>query len=197
MRYRGPAAAGAFLTVLLAAVSTPAGATVHNIPRSFDVSALQLPQTAPRGPRETGCLAHAIYHEARGEPLMGRIAVAQVIVNRVKSAAYPDTICKVVYQNARWRNRCQFSFACDGISDRPRERTAWLAARRLAHEIMDAQDGAVAPRISQIGLLAPALRSATHYHADYVMPRWGRVKKRVGLIGRHIFYTSPRVTRSM
>ena len=189
--------AAAFLAIAFAVQSAPAGAVVYNIPRTFDASALKLPDAAPRGPRETECLAIAIYHEARGEPLMGRIAVAQVIVNRVKSAAYPDSICKVVYQNARWRNRCQFSFACDGVSDRPREKGAWRDARMLAGEIMRAQEKTVAPHIPQIGLLAPGLRTATHYHADYVMPRWGRVKKKVGLIGRHIFYTSPRVTGSM
>ena len=195
MRVRAVAAAA--LLAIPSVQSGPAHAVVYNIPRSFDISALKLPGSAPRGPREKECLAQAIYHEARGEPLMGRVAVAQVIVNRVKSAAYPDSICKVVYQNAHWRNRCQFSFACDGLSDKPREKAAWRAARALAEEIMRAQADAAAPRIAQIGLLAPAMRMATHYHADYVMPRWGRVKKKVGLIGRHIFYTSPRVTGSM
>ncbi len=197
MRVRTPVVATALLAISSIACAVPASALVHYVPRSFDIATLRLPTGAARGPRETECLAQAIYHEARSEPLMGRVAVVQVIVNRVKSAAYPDSICKVVYQNAHWRNRCQFSFACDGVSDRPREKAAWLAARLLAAEIMRVQEGPVTPRIPQIGLLPPALRMATHYHADYVMPRWGRVKKSVGLIGRHIFYTSPRVTGSM
>lgn len=71
------------------------------------------------------CLATAIYFEARGETLEGQAAVAQVILNRVRNPAYPDTICDVVYQNQDWFNRCQFSFACDGVKDRVTDRPAF------------------------------------------------------------------------
>ncbi len=73
---------------------------------------------------ELKCLATAIYFEARGEPEEGQLAVAQVVLNRVKNPAYPNTICGVVYQNKTKRNRCQFSFACDGRSDRITDMTA-------------------------------------------------------------------------
>ena len=63
------------------------------------------------------CLAEGIYFEARGEPVSGQAAVSQVILNRVRNPHYPNTICGVVYQNKHWRNRCQFSFACDRIRD--------------------------------------------------------------------------------
>ncbi|MGI9415449.1 MAG: cell wall hydrolase, partial [Hyphomicrobiales bacterium] len=74
---------------------------------------------------QTGCLAVAIYYEARAESELGQIAVAQVILNRVESRAYPSSICGVVYQNAHMRNRCQFSFTCDGRPDDPQHAKAW------------------------------------------------------------------------
>lgn len=68
------------------------------------------------------CLATAIYFEARGESYRGQVAVAQVVRNRVKHKAYPNSICSVVFQNQSWKNRCQFSFACDGIPERVNEK---------------------------------------------------------------------------
>ena len=122
------------------------------------------------------CLAIGVYFEARGEPVKGQRAVAQVILNRVKNPAYPNTICKVVYQNKHKRNRCQFSFACDGIKDRIKSPTHWEVARGVAN---DAIDGSV--WLKTVG-------SSSHYHADYVWPRWRRSMKRLTKIGRHIFY---------
>lgn len=85
----------------------------------------RLVQSVPANPAnlepQTQCLAQAIYFEARSEPLEGQLAVGQVVMNRVESNAYPDTTCEVVFQNERMRHRCQFSFACDGKSDRPRD----------------------------------------------------------------------------
>ncbi len=122
------------------------------------------------------CLAAAIYFEARGEPVRGQAAVAQVVLNRVRNPAYPNTICGVVYQNKNWRNRCQFSFACDRIRDRVNNRRLWELAEHVAAET-------TAGRIwlTDVG-------SSTHYHATYVRPRWARSMKRVGRIGLHIFY---------
>ncbi len=125
---------------------------------------------------EQQCLASGIYFEARGEPVKGQAAVAQVILNRVRNPAYPDTACGVVYQNERWRNRCQFSFACDGIRDRIRSKTHWEMA----------QDVAMAVTAGKIWL--EEVGSATHYHAVYVRPKWARTMKKVGRIGLHIFY---------
>ncbi len=124
------------------------------------------------------CLAQAIYFEARGEPLEGRMAVAQVVMNRTRDARYPDEICAVVFQNAHRRHRCQFSFACDGRSDRPRDRAAWESAVRLARTLV-------------AGGHRDLTQGATHYHALYVSPAWSKVLDPTRTIGRHRFYREP------
>ncbi|KAG1650447.1 GTPase Der [Nymphon striatum] len=126
--------------------------------------------------KEQKCLAEGIYFEARGEPVSGQAAVAQVILNRVRNPTYPKTICGVVYQNDHWRNRCQFSFACDGIRDRVTSKRSWRTA----------QDVAIAVSAGKIWFTE--VGSSTHYHATYVNPRWARSMKKVGKIGLHIFY---------
>jgi spore germination cell wall hydrolase CwlJ-like protein len=143
---------------------------------------------------QTTCLAVAIYYEARGETEKGQIAVAQVIMNRVKSRKYPASICKVVYQNAHKHNRCQFSFACDGRPDYPRHSIAWAKARSLALAI-NCQNNCVqnVHRDPPLMLLRGAMRRSTHYHATYVSPGWSRQLKQSGQIGQHIFYISDRV----
>ncbi len=125
---------------------------------------------------EQTCLATGIYFEARGEVARGQEAVAQVILNRVRAPSYPDTICGVVYQNKHMRNRCQFSFACDGIPDRITNRSAYEKAERIALEVTKGE------------IWLPEVGSATHYHATYVRPRWARAMERVDKIGLHIFY---------
>lgn len=127
-------------------------------------------------PKQQQCLASGIYFEARGESVRGQAAVAQVILNRVRNPAYPDTICDVVYQNEDWRNRCQFSFACDNIKDRVNSERHWKMAREVA---MATTAGKI--WMKEVG-------SATHYHAVYVRPAWGRTMKKVGRIGLHVFY---------
>ncbi len=127
-------------------------------------------------PKEQRCLAEAIYFEARGEPLSGQAAVAQVVLNRVKNPAYPATICKVVYQNRTRRNSCQFSFACDGKPDRISAKEPWVVAQRLAREIITGKH------------MSKKVGASTHYHATYVRPRWARKMKRLGKVGRHVFY---------
>jgi len=125
---------------------------------------------------EMRCLAEAIYFEARSEPELGQSAVAQVVMNRVASSLYPDSICGVVYQNRHRHLACQFTFACEGRSLRIREPAPWRRAERLATEIISGTTF-----IESVGL-------ATHYHADYVNPRWARALLRRDKIGRHIFY---------
>ncbi len=125
---------------------------------------------------EQQCLASGIYFEARGESVKGQAAVAQVILNRVRNPAYPHTICGVVYQNEDWRNRCQFSFACDSIKDRVNSEYHWRVAR----------DVAMAVTAGKIWL--PQVGSATHYHAVYVRPKWAKTMEKVGRIGLHVFY---------
>ncbi len=125
---------------------------------------------------EKNCLARAIYFEARSEPEAGQIAVANVILNRVKSKRYPDSICGVVYDGAHRLNSCQFSFACDGKKDAPKSAKQWSKAKKLASRAL-AGDAYVR-----------VVSTATHYHADYVQPNWSGSMKRLIKIGRHIFY---------
>ncbi|MGS4885203.1 cell wall hydrolase [Roseibium sp. MB-4] len=126
--------------------------------------------------KEQKCLAEAIYFEARGESEEGQIAVAQVVLNRVKNPSYPDSICGVVYQNKHKRNRCQFSFACDGIRDRIASPGAWKKAERIARDVTDGKE------------FLKMVDASTHYHADYVNPRWAKSMAKRGKIGLHIFY---------
>lgn len=123
------------------------------------------------------CLSQAVYFEARGEPIIGQVAIAEVILNRVVSSRYPDTACKVVFQNKHMKNRCQFSFACDGKSDRPRDIQSWENSLKIVALVMAGERSGVA-------------RQATHYHASYVAPRWRKSLNKVGEVGRHIFYRS-------
>jgi spore germination cell wall hydrolase CwlJ-like protein len=134
--------------------------------------------TSARSKSETKCLATAIYFEARGEPERGQLAVAQVVLNRLKNPAYPKTVCGVVYQNKNMRNRCQFSFACDGIKDRISDAASWKEAQTLASEVVN----------DDRTMFQSDVGTSTHYHANYVRPRWARHMKKMQKIGRHIFY---------
>jgi spore germination cell wall hydrolase CwlJ-like protein len=142
----------------------------------LDAEAVGAPGEVELAAGEVKCLATAIYFEARGEPARGQTAVAQVILNRVDSKAYPDSVCGVVYQNKHRRNACQFSFACDGKADTVREKRAWRKAERIAEDVAEGR-----------GILRE-VGSATHYHADYVRPYWAKRMRRLASIGRHIFY---------
>ena len=129
--------------------------------------------------RELRCMTAAIYFEARGEPRRGQIAVAQVVMNRVRANVYPDTICGVIFQGQWNRNACQFSFACDGKPERPNNKALWERSKELAREVMRGEHW-----LQDIGY-------ATHYHATYVRPHWARHFNRVQQIGQHIFYKAP------
>jgi len=126
--------------------------------------------------REHVCLAKAIYFEARSESRAGQMAVAKVVLNRVRDPRFPNSICGVVYQNAEYRNACQFSFACDGRPDYPTNRRQWRVARQIAAKALKGQ------------IRMKALDGVAYYHADYVRPRWASAMRRVVKIGRHIFY---------
>lgn len=122
------------------------------------------------------CLAQAIYFEARGEPTLGQIAVANIVLNRVRSPYYPDSVCGVVFQNKHRHMSCQFTFACDGRSDQARDMSSWNGARKLARQMLKGRK-----RLS-------SMTNATFYHANYVSPKWSRKFRTVKRIGRHIFY---------
>jgi hypothetical protein len=125
--------------------------------------------------RERRCLATAIYFEARGEPVRGQVAVAQVILNRVRSPVFPETICGVVYQG-QMHPGCQFSFTCDGHTDNPRNDDQWALAQDIAKQITAGE------------LWLPEVGYSTFYHANYVSPRWAGSMSKIDKIGRHIFY---------
>jgi hypothetical protein len=126
--------------------------------------------------KQQRCLALGVYFEARGESTDGQAAVAQVILNRVRNPTYPKTICGVVFQNEKVRNGCQFSFACDGRSDRVTEVAAWKTAQEIA---LDVTEGKI--WIEEVG-------DSTHYHAGYVRPGWGGRMIQKDRLGQHIFY---------
>lgn len=127
--------------------------------------------------RAERCLAEAVYWEARGEPELGQVAVAQVVVNRAVSGFYPRDICGVVYQNAHRYLACQFTFACEGRASLvPTEREPWLLAQRISRDMLAGRSW-----LTDVG-------HATHYHANYVSPWWARSMRRLQVIGVHIFY---------
>lgn len=126
---------------------------------------------------EENCLAKAVYFEARSESELGQLAVAKVVLNRVKDPSYPKTICGVVYQGSDRRNSCQFSFACDGIADEVKSKAAWDRSKKVAQKAIAGDQ-----TIRVIG-------AATNYHADYVRPKWAKEMRKLIKIGRHIFYS--------
>ncbi|MDJ0513537.1 MAG: cell wall hydrolase [Methyloceanibacter sp.] len=138
--------------------------------------------------RELRCLAEGIYFEARGEPWRGQMAVGRVILNRVASKRYPNTVCGVVYQNRHLHNRCQFSFACDGKADEIRNEDVWYSVRGFAAWLL--ANNSDERQQSDYNVLA-SLETATHYHADYVLPYWAKHFELTARIGRHIFYSDP------
>ena len=131
---------------------------------------------APSGDAQWECLKTALYFESRGETLKGQFAVAEVILNRVDSPAYPKTVCGVVRQGGR--NGCQFSYNCDGAADVMREKGAADLAGRIARVMLDG-----APRALTMG--------ATHFHTTNVKPGWSRKFPRTAAIGAHLFYRQP------
>lgn len=137
------------------------------------------PHLAGEAPEVTAeCLALAITYEAGLEPVAGQEAVAQVILNRVRHPAYPDTACGVVWQGAERRTGCQFTFTCDGSLRGVRSPSALAAARAVAVRVL-------------AGESADHVRGATHYHANYVAPYWAPSLTRVRQIATHVFYRSP------
>ena len=128
------------------------------------------------------CIAVAVYFEARGEPSAGQIAVAHVIQNRVEDQRYPDNACGVVKQGYYWngnpiRNKCQFSFYCDGKSDNPKNKQGWYNALYIASLSTTAPD---------------KTNGATHYHSTKVFPEWAYTGEITTKINKHIFYTGVR-----
>ena len=134
---------------------------------------------------EVYCMAQNIYFEAGNQPLAGKIAVAQVVLNRLDHPNYPGTMCDVIYQ-AKWkenwlgnmvpiRNQCQFSWFCDGKSDDPVDSPTWLNSLLVARDVVQGRYGDIT-------------EGATHYHNDQVHPYWADSLNETVVINNHIFY---------
>jgi spore germination cell wall hydrolase CwlJ-like protein len=183
-----PAPADAIpIEIAAAPVSFPTGGMSHRLDRAGRRTSVVARDPAERPNyaglidpdnlnREQRCLAEAVYFEARSEPEEGQAAVAQVVLNRMKSGLYPSSICGVVYQNRHRHFACQFTFACEGKSLRISDQESWQSASRIAKEVLEGKT-----YLADVG-------AATHYHADYVRPRWAKRLKKMDVIGRHIFY---------
>lgn len=135
------------------------------------------PITADVRQTQLDCLARNIYHEAGGEPFEGKVAVAQVTINRAESGDFPSDICQVVYQKNIVYERvlCQFSWYCDKASfKKPMNGPVYYESMEVAKKVL------------LEGFRLPSIKNALYFHGDYVNPKWG--KKPVAKIGRHIFY---------
>lgn len=130
---------------------------------------------APAHATALTCLTQAVYYEAAVEPLHGRRAVAQVVLNRMRHPAYPKSVCGVVYEGSSRVTGCQFSFTCDGSLLRAPATKLWVEAQQVAGEAL-------------AGYVEKSVGTATHYHADYVLPKWAYQLGKIAQIGRHIFY---------
>ncbi|MFS2318745.1 cell wall hydrolase [Maricaulis sp. D1M11] len=133
---------------------------------------------ASRAQAELDCLAEAVYYEARSELFEGQVAVAQVVLNRVRDRNFPSTICEVVYQGSERVTGCQFTFTCDGSLDRTPRGRSWRRAQMIAEHV-------------NLGFAPDMTRRSTHYHTVAVDPYWNDSLVRTRLIGTHIFYRWP------
>ena len=133
--------------------------------------------TAAEQTRQLECLTRNIYWEAASEPFEGKVAVAQVTLNRMQSGKFPDSVCGVVHQKNVFYERvvCQFSWYCEGNHK-----------VKAIHKPMWLESEEVAKKVLLEGFRLPSLKNALYYHADYVNPGWKH--PRIEKIGRHIFY---------
>lgn len=132
-------------------------------------------QPVVKGGDEWACLAEALYFEARGESVKGQFAVAEVILNRVDSPQFPDTVCAVINQGTGRKYQCQFTYTCDGHKEIINEPRAFQRVGKVAKLMVNG-----APRQLTDG--------ATYYHTRAVSPRWSRKFARTTSIGEHHFY---------
>lgn len=134
----------------------------------------QLPKAS--GGAAWSCLAEALYFEARGESVKGQFAVAEVILNRVSSSRFPNTVCAVIRQGTGRKHACQFSYTCDGLPERIHEPIAYERVGKIARIMLDG-----GPRNLTGG--------ATFYHTTAVRPRWAKSFRRTAKMGVHLFYS--------
>jgi spore germination cell wall hydrolase CwlJ-like protein len=169
-----------FLIVLMISALTCAGsllkwAVSQKLAQTEIVEASAI--TAAVRDRQLQCLAKNIYHEAGGEPFEGKVAVAQVTMNRTQSGQFPEDVCKTIYQKNVVYEKvvCQFSWVCEHT-------TGVRPINRAVYE----ESMAVAKKVLLEGFRLPSLKDAMYFHGDYINPGWKR--ERIAHIGRHIFY---------
>lgn len=137
-------------------------------------------QTPAKGDAEWQCLSEALYFEARGESVQGMFAVAEVILNRVDSPSFPDTVCEVIRQGTGRKHGCQFTYTCDGHDEVIAEPRAFERVGKVARIVARTET-------------RPLTQGATHYHTGAVSPRWSRSFAKTATIGVHHFYREPTV----
>ncbi len=130
---------------------------------------------AATGDEEWRCLSEALYFEARGETVKGQFAVAEVIMNRAASARFPATLCGVIHQGTGRRFQCQFTYTCDGYSDKITDKDAYARVSKVARLMIDGVKGSLTD-------------GAMYYHNKSVRPAWSRRFTRTASIGVHVFY---------
>jgi len=162
-----------FLTIAALAAALPSSALAADSAQPFSAQG-----DAAAVDRSRECLAEAIYYEARSQSADGQRAVAQVVLNRVRHPAYPNTVCGVVYQGSTRYTGCQFTFTCDGSMNRPINAAAWDRARQIADAALH---GSV---YRPVGL-------ATNYHIIAISPYWAPSLVPQIVLGAHIFYRRP------
>jgi len=154
------------------------GLTQVRRPSDWSLSKLaSLP--VPKSNKQISCLAEALYFEARGEPIKGQLAVGEVVLNRVEDPRYPNSICKVVNQGTGRRFACQFTYTCDGKLETVFERDAYAISLKISKILLTTHDRKLT-------------KGSTHYHSNYVNPKWSKNFERITKYGRHIFYRQPR-----
>jgi spore germination cell wall hydrolase CwlJ-like protein len=166
---------GSFLAVAVAVISVT-DSKLDALRASNEVARQGFVSAADRA-KQLDCLTRNIYWESATEPFEGKVAVAQVTINRVESGRFAPDICGVVYQKNIVYDKviCQFSWFCDGSSKiRPIYPAHWKESEEVAKKVL------------LEGFRLPSLKNALYFHADYVRPQWG--KPQVAKFGRHIFY---------
>lgn len=139
---------------------------------------VQVPPAMEDYSRALECMTLAVAYEAGYESLEGKQAVAEVVLNRLRSGSFQGTVCDVVFEGSTRRTGCQFSFTCDGSLRRRLPEQVMAEARMVAEDAL----------ANRIPVRAPG---ATHYHANYVSPYWAPTLTRITQIGAHIFYHTP------
>ena len=135
-------------------------------------------QPAVKGEASWQCLTEALYFEARGESIKGQFAVAEVILNRVDSGSFPNSVCGVINQGTGRKYQCQFTYTCDGHDEVIHNKKVFTRLGKIAHLMLEGSD-------------RPLTQGATHYHTKAVNPRWAKTFPRTATIGVHHFYKMP------